>query len=776
MAASEVGTDLARRPAGRSRLGQASRRLHALTGSLLHRTVLVFVVAYVLIVPAVYLVYWDQVRAYRTTVLAANAGAVRTDVLRMALGAADQRWALDRVQAAPYPGFVPDYANGLAEVAAGSRALAADAAGTGIDRSVSPMQQAVDAWLAWAGARWLDAEGGRPPAIDVAVAQRGRDLYDALLHRADELDRVAAGRTAVLEAASDSQQQAAIRDNLLVTAVVIVIVSVVVASLLGSILRSMGRLARTAHRLSEGEEVPVPYADRHDEVGQLARALANWQGAELVRRAAVEEREILHEQAPVGLSRLDQEGRLVTVNRTLQTMLGRPAAQLVGRTHVEFMHPDDRDRDADAHAALREGRLERLATENRYLRPDGTVVWCATVTSPLHGVDGRPGGFVAIVEDISERRQQAERAAHIQRQLLPQGTPEIDGFDLAAVCVPAQDVAGDFYDWTVQDHGTVELTVADVMGKGVGAALVMAVLRTALRSAPADLDPATQVGLAASSMNLGADDEGLFVTLFHAHLDVGTGMLRYVDAGHGYCEIRRATGELEPLTVRSLPVGVSSEETFLEGTVVLEPADSLIVYSDGLVETEERTISLAQLTAGFNGVASSAEMVRHLMSTTADRPADDVTVLVLRRLAGTAVPHGTLHEVAGGLALELEAAAPGNQLDLIHDALARFWESLRPAPADEWRMLFELAVAEVAANVIEHARPALMSLRLSAGDGHAVAEFSYAGAGWTDSPPTALPDAMAERGRGLFLARTGVDDVRYHRSGATVRWRLLKRL
>jgi len=91
-------------------------------------------------------------------------------------------------------------------------------------------------------------------------------------------------------------------------------------------------------------------------------------------------------------------------------------------------------------------------------------------------------------------------------------------------------------------------------------------------------------------------------------------------------------------------------------------------------------------------------------------------------------------------------------------------------------MRFELAVAEVAANVIEHARPTVMSLRLSVEACFAAAVFTYTGPGWTDLPPTALPDPLAERGRGLYLARTGVDEVAYQRSGMTVSWRLLKRL
>src|SRR5207302_10538078 len=108
--------------------------------------------------------------------------------------------------------------------------------------------------------------------------------------------------------------------------------------------------------------------------------------------------------------------------------------------------------------------------------------------------------------------------------------------------LPAQEVAGDLYDWEDTGDGNLELTVADVMGKGMGAALVMAALRTALRAAPGDLGPAERVTRAAAAMTFGAETEGLFVTLFHGRLALATGRLRYVDACHGYCRIRSATG------------------------------------------------------------------------------------------------------------------------------------------------------------------------------------------------------------------------------------------
>src|SRR5207253_4685472 len=136
-------------------------------------------------------------------------------------------------------------------------------------------------------------------------------------------------------------------------------------------------------------------------------------------------------------------------------------------------------------------------------------------------------------EDISERRQQTERAAQIQRELLPQTTPLIEGYDLAGACRPAQDVAGDFYDWSLSEDGRyLDLTVADVMGKGLGAGLVMATVRAVLRAAPAELGPAARVQLTGEFLAGGVGDEGLFVTLFHARLNLATGRLRYVDAGH----------------------------------------------------------------------------------------------------------------------------------------------------------------------------------------------------------------------------------------------------
>jgi anti-anti-sigma factor len=120
---------------------------------------------------------------------------------------------------------------------------------------------------------------------------------------------------------------------------------------------------------------------------------------------------------------------------------------------------------------------------------------------------------------------------------------------------------------------------------------------------------------------------------------------------------------------------------------------------------------------------------------------------------------------------------PAAQLDALHEGLSRFLESLSRPPPDEWRMLFELAVSEIAANIIEHARPPSVHIHLGVQAGSIIAEFTDAGRGWDGPPgPAQVVDQLLERGRGLSLARTALDEMAYERTGQTNRWRLSKRL
>jgi serine phosphatase RsbU (regulator of sigma subunit) len=115
-------------------------------------------------------------------------------------------------------------------------------------------------------------------------------------------------------------------------------------------------------------------------------------------------------------------------------------------------------------------------------------------------------------------------------------------------------------------------------------------------------------------------------------VDLRTGRLRYVDAGHGHCALRLASGELVYLSTRSLPLGVDPTAAFSEGEGRLEPGDCLVMYSDGLVETEADIALPDVVVPQLDGAADAAEMLERLTGRVPPRPADDVTAVVLRRL------------------------------------------------------------------------------------------------------------------------------------------------
>jgi len=250
-----------------------------------------------------------------------------------------------------------------------------------------------------------------------------------------------------------------------------------------------------------------------------------------------------------------------------------------------------------------------------------------------------------VVERLMERRENAAqhrqlgvqlaRAAQIQADLLPHESPAIAGFELSACCMPAQWVGGDFYDWQQIAPNLVKLTVGDVMGKGMPAALLMAAVRTVLRSVASDNDPVEAVQSMAATLDEDLGRSGAFVTLFHAQIDTTTSQLTFVDAGHGYVLLRRADGTVQSLTPWSLPLGIVADEKYQGGTVTLDPGDVLVVYTDGLKEARPDLWPTREaLAAHVSGSMSAASIVEGLLqkAKAAGPLTDDITVVVLRRV------------------------------------------------------------------------------------------------------------------------------------------------
>jgi serine phosphatase RsbU (regulator of sigma subunit) len=235
---------------------------------------------------------------------------------------------------------------------------------------------------------------------------------------------------------------------------------------------------------------------------------------------------------------------------------------------------------------------------------------------------------------VVERTEQVAKAAKVQAGLLPASPLIGKGFEVAAHFAPAREISGDFYDWYLPDQRRLALTLGDVMGKGLSAAILMATVRAALRSAAQVGAVEEGVEMAAGVMAAALEVNQAYVTLFHGLFDLHSGELHYIDAGHGHARLVRAGGGQELLAQRGAPIGLLPENSFTPGTITLNPGDTLVVFSDGLLDLRpDLATKDVPLPVAARRAAHVQEMVDILAAGSRERELpDDVTVLALRRL------------------------------------------------------------------------------------------------------------------------------------------------
>ena len=189
-----------------------------------------------------------------------------------------------------------------------------------------------------------------------------------------------------------------------------------------------------------------------------------------------------------------------------------------------------------------------------------------------------------------ERIEQELKVARlIQQTLLPKALPDIPGYEVAAYYQPAREVGGDFYDFLTLEDGRLGLVIGDVTDKGVPAALVMATTRTMLRAAAQRLLSPGEVLQRVNDVLVQDIPPNMFVTCLYAILDPETGRLVYANAGHDLPYRRRAGrgGAAEELRARGMPLGLMPGMGYEEKEMVLGKGESVLFYSDGLVEAHD---------------------------------------------------------------------------------------------------------------------------------------------------------------------------------------------
>ncbi|MEX5259312.1 PP2C family protein-serine/threonine phosphatase [Kocuria sp. CPCC 205263] len=269
--------------------------------------------------------------------------------------------------------------------------------------------------------------------------------------------------------------------------------------------------------------------------------------------------------------------------------------------------------------------------------PGGERVGTLCLIDPApRDLDARRRRILAEMAGWVERELAAQHeiddAVHVQRMLMPRTTPALPGYELAAHYAPARDLGGDFYDWYLLGE-QLQLHVADVMGKGIPAALVAASVRSVLHGASKYNDQARTIDRVGDATQRMLEDTAAFVTAFSARLTPSTGALTYVDAGHGLAVIYDHQGHHRRLDPSGPPLGVLPGTTWTAHTTTLAPGETLLVVSDGFLDYfPDMDTALARAAEANTTSATAAHLVERLTRfATARGLDDDTTALALRR-------------------------------------------------------------------------------------------------------------------------------------------------
>ena len=253
----------------------------------------------------------------------------------------------------------------------------------------------------------------------------------------------------------------------------------------------------------------------------------------------------------------------------------------------------------------------------------------------------RPAPPAPIVVDEQRRQAEIEQdlqiARDIQQGLLLEAVPRLPGWEISAVSLPARDLGGDLYDFLPLADGWHGIMIGDVSGKGLPAALRMAVARTVFRH---EARRGQSPGPTLAAVNNGVLSEipqGM-VTMLYVMLDTQNGGVRVANAGHNYPVV--INGQVHEVELTGLPLGVLGDSDYDEQSTLLRHGDTVLLYTDGVVEATDRQGEifgyerLAQVLRAADGLkprALLATLLHELRAWGGADQADDITMVILRR-------------------------------------------------------------------------------------------------------------------------------------------------
>jgi serine phosphatase RsbU (regulator of sigma subunit) len=240
--------------------------------------------------------------------------------------------------------------------------------------------------------------------------------------------------------------------------------------------------------------------------------------------------------------------------------------------------------------------------------------------------------------------REMEIAREVQEQLFPKTVPYVLGLEIAGVCMPAAGVGGDYYDYLSFSDESVGLVVADVSGKGISAALLMASLQASVRNVIGPDTPPCEANHRLNEILYRCTTASRYATMFLGLFDARTRTLRYSNAGHNPPMLLRRSGDSK-LSAGGLPLGILDKSVYAEGSQTLEPGDMLLLYTDGAIEAANASseeFGLDRLVRFFHARRDSGDLITVIDETIAELQRwthgspqqDDITLVVARAVDG----------------------------------------------------------------------------------------------------------------------------------------------